>query len=139
MTVIVMYYRMLLYTFVGIVLYYTAMQLLFWWLCHAAAVLWAVKWPFHSKRFNTSRKIKYLHITLILVGLVLPMLPVLVVGLRGGFTITSSPPILCSGVDVHSNFWAVIFPMSIMLGIGTSMLICTLHAVFKVKKSDITV
>lgn len=118
---------------VGIVLYYVAIQLLLWWVWHAVAVFWAVKWPLHSKRFITSRKLKYLHITLILAGLLLPALTVLIVGLKGGFTITTSPPILCTGVDVHSNFWAMIFPMSIMLGVGTSILICTLRIVIKVK------
>ena len=127
-------YRVHWCTFVGIVLYYTAIQLLFWWLCHAVAVFWAARWPLHSKKFNTSRKLKYLHITLVLAGLLLPMLPVLVVGLRGSFTTTTSPPILCTGTDVHSTFWVIIFPMSIMLGTGTSTLICTLHTVIKVRR-----
>ena len=117
---------------IGAVLYYAAIQLLFWWLWHAIAVFWAVKWPFRAKKFNTSRKLKYLHISIILAGLLVPMIPVLSVGLKGGFTITTSPPILCTGVDVHSNFWAVILPISIILGIGTTVLICTLRIVIKV-------
>ena len=66
-------------------------------------------------------------------GLIIPMLPVLIGGLKGGFTITISPgPILCAGANVDNTYWAIICPTSIMLGIGTSILICTLRTVIKV-------
>ena len=121
------------YAIAGVVLFYATIQLLFWWLWHTVAVFWAVKWPLHSKKFNTSSKLKYFHTTVILAGLIFPILPVLIVGLKGGFTITISPgPILCTGANVDSTYWAIICPTSIMLGIGTSILIYTLCIVIKV-------
>ena len=123
----------------GIALYYIIIQLLLWWLWHTIAVFWAVNWPFYAKKFNVSWKNRYLHIAFILASLLLPIAPILIVvyestnpGQKGGFTITRSPPILCTGHDIHTNFWAMLFPMSLLLAIGVTLLVLTLRIVIKV-------
>ena len=114
-------------------------QLLLWWLWHTIAVFWTVTWPFHARKFNSSKKNRYLHIAFILASLTLPAVPVLIVifvsskpGHKGGFTITRSPPILCAGHDIHVNYWAVVFPMCLILAIGVTLLVFILRIVIKV-------
>ena len=128
---------------VGITFYYVVLQLLLWWLWHTIAVFWAVTWPFHARKFNTSRNTKYLHIAFALASLVLPVGPVLVILFvsstpgreRGGFTITRSPPFFCTGFDVHINFWAYIFPVTLILATGVAFLILILRIIIKVRCS----
>lgn len=123
----------------GIALYYVTMQLMLWWLWHTMAVFWAVNWPFHARKFNTSKRNRCLHVIFVLASLILPILPVLIVifvsskpGGTGGFTITRVPPILCAGFDIHTTFWANVFPISLLLAIGVTLLVFILRTMIKV-------
>ena len=117
----------------GIALYYIVLQLLLWWLWHTIAVLWGAVWPFHARKFNRSRNAKYLHIIFILVSLILPVIPVvIVISMRGGFTITRAPPILCAGYDLHTNFWGFLFPLNLLLAVGVTLMVFILRIVIKV-------
>ena len=126
--------------YVGITLYYIVMQLLLWWLWHTIAVFWAVTWPFHARKFNSSRKNRYLHFTFVLASLILPVVPVLIVIFASrnnylkapSFTITRVPTFVCTGTNIHTNFWAVLFPMSLLLAIGATLLVFILRIVIKV-------
>ena len=136
------YITMLWYT-IGIIFYYVVMQLLLLWLWHTVAVFWAVAWPFHARKFSTSRNTKYLHIVFALASLLLPVAPVLVIlfvqttsesplQIQGGFTITRSPTFACAGHDIHINFWTYIFPISLVLAIGVTLLVFIFRIVIKV-------
>ena len=128
------------HTIVGTVFYYVVMQLLLWWLWHTLAVFWAVAWPFHAKKFNISRNTKYIHIGFVLASLLLPVAPVLIILFistrptlqLAGYTVTRSPPIVCAGHDITVNFWAFIFPISLLLAIGVTMLVLIMRIVIRV-------
>ena len=81
---------------------------------------------------------KYLHLALFLFAIILPAAPVLIImfasSQKGGFTITRTPPILCAGYDLHTNFWAFIFPTSLMLAVGVTLMVFILRIVIKVVK-----
>ena len=140
----VMYKHAIFILTIGVIFYYVVMNLLLWWLWHTVAVFWAVAWPFHARKFNTSRNTKYLHIVFALASLLLPVAPVLVILfvqttsgsliIEGGFTITRSPPFACTGHDIHVNFWAYIFPISLVLAIGVTLLVFILRIVIKVRR-----
>ena len=127
----------------GIAFYYIVMQLLLLWLWHTIAVFWSVVWPFHARKFNTSRNTKYVHIMFVLASILLPIAPVLIIllisttpGQRlGGFTITRTPPFVCTGYDIHTNIWAYIFPISLILAIGVTLLVFILRIVIRVMLS----
>lgn len=122
----------------GITLYYSLAQLLLWWLWHTIAVFWAIIRPFHVKRLNSWKMNRYLHLALFLVALILPVAPVLIImfaaSQKGGFTMTRTPPILCAGYDLHTNFWAFIFPTSLVLAVGVTLMVFILRIVIKVVK-----
>ena len=83
----------------------------------------------------------------VLLSLTLPVVPVLIVQfvrskntvgfmygtVKSGFTLSRFPPILCTGFDLHVNFWAALFPTSIILATGITLLVLILRAVIKVK------
>ena len=124
---------------VGIVLYYIVMHLLLWWLWHIIAVFWAVAWPLNARKFNSSGNTKYTHIAFALASLLLPIGPVLVILFvsstperNGGFRVTRAPPFLCTGYDIHINFWGFIFPITIVLATGAMFLVFTMRIVIKV-------
>ena len=126
----------------GIVFYYVTMLLLLLWLWHTVAVFWAVAWPLHARKFNTSSNTKYLHLIFVFASLLLPVAPTLVVllvsstqGTKSGFVITRAPPFVCAGHDTRVNFWAYIFPISVILAIGVTLLILMLRIVITVNKN----
>lgn len=124
-------------------------QLLLWWLFHTIAVFRRVNWQFHSSKVTTSKKNVYHHFTFVLASLILPAIPVLVIMFvpsdykkwlklnTKGFTITRSPPFVCTGFDTHTNFWAAIFPVSLVLATGATILVLILRIVFKVQNINI--
>ena len=118
-----------------------------WWLCHTIAVFWSVNWSIYAKKLSSSKKHRYILVSFVLLSITLPIVPVLLVlfvrseqagsiyntTLKSGFTLSGFPPILCTGVDLHVNFWAAIFPTSLILAIGTNLLILILRTVIKVE------
>ena len=133
---------MLILQLIGIALYYILLQLLLWWLWHTTAVFQSL----HAKKINHFKKHTYLHVTFVLLSLTLPVVPVLVVQFvrskntvgsiyKSGFTLSRFPPILCTGVDLHVNFWAALFPTSIILAAGVTLLVLNLRVVIKVNNN----
>ena len=129
---------------------YTLMQLTVWWLLHTTFLFWKIQFPFHSRSFEVTHRIKYIHIVCIIVGFLFPLVPIVTsmadfaVDLKSsnssqsfvdggmGFTITRFPPILCTGSDRDAVFYSVVFPINLALAIGCTLLICTLWTIHKV-------
>ena len=83
----------------GIVFWF---QVAVWWFCHEISIFWGICFPFHSRSFEKAHRTKYIHITMVIVGLVLPALPVIVTFTTGdpsGFGLTRFPTILCTGLQ----------------------------------------
>ena len=92
------------------------------------------------------KRAKYIHITCIILGLVLPVIPVVVTmadyatdervegkdskGL--GFGMTNFPPILCAGLDADATFYSLILPITLLTEIGMTLLVFTFWDVRKV-------
>ena len=85
------------------------------------------------KRYKNSKHLKCVHALAVLLGLVLPVGPVVGVGLIGrGFTMTRLPTILCTGHDRDANFGFMVVPISIALAVGLTMIVFILWTVIKV-------
>ncbi len=119
---------------------YTLMQLATWWLIHTTALFWKISFPFHSRSFQMSHKIKYLHAASIIVGIVIPLVPVIAsvadsavdynpstnvsfLNSGLGFAQTRFPPILCTGNDGDVVFYSVVLPIDMALAVGCTLLI----------------
>ena len=42
------------------------------------SLFWGIQFPFHARSFKEANHVKYIHIPMVIVGLVLPTLPVIV-------------------------------------------------------------
>ena len=127
----------------GIVIYYALFQLAVWWFCHVVSLFWKIRFPFHARSFETTHRIKYIHIAMVIVGLVLPTLPVIVAFTTGtpttrGFGMTRFPPILCTGLQRDATFYSLVLPINIALAIGVPLLIIIFWIIHKVHVYDCT-
>ena len=133
---------------------YTLSQLSWWWLFHTTALFWKIRFPFHARSFEMSHKVKYIHATSLILGLLLPLVPIItsiakygvdfksnalarsrnVTFLTGGlgFRAHRSPPILCTGTDKDAVFYSLVLPINIILAIGCTLLIIIFWTVHKV-------
>jgi len=115
------------------VFYYGLFQLAVWWFCHEVSLFWKIKFPFHARSFENAHRIKYVHITMLTIGLILPALPVIVTFTIGnGFGLTRFPPILCTGLEKNSTFYSLVLPIDILSAIGISLLIIIFWIIHKV-------
>ena len=57
---------------------YSVLQVGVWWLCHAAAIFWKVRFPLRAKIFTSNKNDKYLHIISLLAGFLLPLVTIIV-------------------------------------------------------------
>ena len=112
--------------------YYIFVQVAIWWLCHVTAMFWGLRFPFQAHNFKVTGKMKYLHITVVLLGLILPIIPVAVALGTGGFTLNRLPPIICSARSSDATFYAVALPVGFMLALGITLLILLFWTIYKV-------
>ena len=113
-------------------LHYIIVQAVLWWIFHVFAIFWKVYFPFHSRYFEKIHRTRYIHATCLILGLVLPAIPVAVISVNGGFIITRFPPIACVGKDADSTFYSVVLPLILLYGVGTSFLLVILWRIRRV-------
>ena len=116
----------------GVVLVYTFWQLVFWWFSHIAAMFWGLRFPFHAHKFEGTGRTKYIHITVIVLGLLLPIAPVAVAVGTGGFIMTRFPSLVCRPESRETAFYALTLPTSFMAVVGLTLLILVFWTIYKV-------
>ena len=136
---------------------YTVLQTSFWWFFHTTAIFWKINFPFHARSFKISHKVKYVHLAVVLVSLVVPLVPIITVmagfavdlesdvirqarnitfasgGL--GFQMIRFPPIVCFGGDSDAMFYSAVLPINILLVLGSTELVFIFYGLFKVSYS----
>ena len=58
---------------------YTLPQISLWWMFYISAFFWKIFYPFHARQVAKSKRIKYIHRRCVIVGLLLPLAPVIAV------------------------------------------------------------
>lgn len=132
---------------------YLASQIGVFWLSYTATIFWGVQYPFHAQRFKEAGKNKYLHITIIMLALLFPLLPVImpmiafamdlqkpiftamnITFISGGlgYQVTRFPPILCTPWNSGAFFYSLALPLDIMFAIGGTLLIFIFWSLCKV-------
>ena len=105
-------------------------------------------YPFNGISRGKSSKIKYLHITFVLIGIMLPLVPIITSivvyavdqhdnptniwsgGL--GFGIVRFPPILCYARDKGALFYSFSLPIVIIVAVGCTMLLIIVWSLHRV-------
>lgn len=115
----------------GIVFIYGLAQIGLLILFHAVGLCWGVVFPFHFRRFKAKEKLKYIHITTVLLALFLPTIPALL-HLKEGYSITNTPTTVCLGQSVAITFFSLLLPLSVILAVVTSILVTMFWIILKV-------
>jgi len=96
------------------------------------AVFWAVVFPFHKRKLDAAGKAKYIYFTMILLGLILPCVPVAVGFGTGGFVaIHANFP--CTGRDSRAIVYSFVLAQSVIIATGISLLIIVFRKLIKVE------
>ena len=117
---------------VGFIYYYTLMQLSMWWFFHIITLFWKIRFPFHARSFENVHGFKHLHITAVILGVVLPLIPSTSMIATGGFVIGRFPPVVCQPSDLATAFYSVEVPIIVMVQIGISLLVIIFWTIHKV-------
>jgi len=138
---------------------YTLFQMGYWWLLHTVLLFWKVIFPFHSRAYEKLGKMKKVHIASVIVGIILPLSPIVTsmanfavdaqkratnetsgvkLFLSGGLGYTHArfPPILCAGSDSDAVFYSTVLPLDLALAIGCTMLLIIISHVHRVRLSN---
>ena len=138
----------------GMVFVYTILQTAIWWLFHTTALLWKIRYPFHARTFQMSHKIRYVSAVCIIVGLLVPLVPIIasmadyaadlrtntdlqrrnVTFLSGGlgYRQIRFPPILCSGGNNNVVYYTSILPINLIVIVGLTELIILFWTIYRV-------
>ncbi len=115
----------------GIIAIYVLLLTTLFLTFHAVGLSWGIIFPFHYRRFKAQGRIKYIHASTVVLGLVLPAIPALL-HLIHGYTI---------GIDVHSGcigrnesiaYFFVTLPVNILAAVTTIVFMILLWKIFKV-------
>lgn len=139
---------------IGMAFVYAILQTAIWWLFHTTALFWKIQYPFHARSFQMGGKIKYIHISCIIAGLLIPLLPVITtmadfaVDLKSndrlqkmnvtffsgglGYRLVRFPPLLCSGRNSEAVYYTSILPINIIVIAGLTELIILFWTIHKV-------
>ena len=101
-----------------------------------SVLFYGIQFPFHSRSFKA--RTKYIHVIMVVIALLLPLVPAIICGVIGGYTMTDFPPILCVGSDADATFYSLVLPIIIILGTGTSLLVIMFWKIHMVHKLLLT-
>lgn len=134
-----------IFSHLGSVFYYCLIQITLWWFFHISALFWAFRFPVHFRSYVQLHRIRYIHAVCVLLGLVIPVLPVVVTlgdyatdektsstPTGFGFGLTNFPPVLCAGLDPDASFYSLVLPITVLTEIGMTLLVFTFWDVRKV-------
>ena len=99
---------------------------------HALGLCWGIVFPFHYKRVKAEGRIKYIHVTTVVLTLVLPAIPALL-HLIDGYSISLGPQAVCTGQNIAITYFITILPMSILMAMATSVLVILFWRILKVR------
>ena len=85
--------------------------------------------------YDKTNKTKYIHIICAISALVLPIISPVAISLKGGFTISRFPPVVCVGRDVDANFYTVVLPTTFICALGTTLLLVIFWNIRRVRHS----
>ena len=123
---------------VGTVEAYVSFSISLWWFMLTAALFWKIWFPINARMRETKRQIKYIHIACVLIGTLIPLIPVMLkfTGGKPGFNLVRFPPLPCTGSDTTVSFYSGVFPTDILVGIGITFVILIFWRVHKVSSKQ---
>ena len=131
---------------------YSTLSTSLWWLMLTATLFWRVQFPFHSRSFQGTTRMRCLHVGCGLIGALIPLTPVVAIlsayaiRIRAtgrsftaggmGFGYVRFPPLPCNGRNSVIAYYSMILPTNIMLGVGITLTIFILRRIHKVRSNS---
>ena len=94
-----------------------------WWLFNICAIYWKVQFPFHARYYDKTNQTRYIHIFCVVIALILPITAPVTLAIKGGYTFSRFPPVICVGRDIDANFYVVVLPSTLICAVGTTLLL----------------
>ena len=112
------------------------------------ALFWKVKFPLQARSFQKDHRMKYIHITFVAIGILVPVIPVVATisqfthgkssaeAVKGGFGfgITRFPPLMCTGKHGNTIFYSFTVPSVVMVMIGIALMASLFWIIHKVSE-----
>ena len=108
---------------------YTPLLLAMFMSFHILSVFWAVMFPFHARSFKIKGHLKYVHLTMLLLALILPWGTITVAFAEG--TYGRFPPITCYPGSNSLILYGITWPVTIMLTIDLSLIATVLWVIIQ--------
>ena len=102
---------------------YLGLQVALWWIFHTTVVFWGIMRPFQYRQMCDSGKMKYIHLTMGISGLVLPLVPTLICHWTGGFGINLPLHYSCHPRSTLASRYSVYIPFNIIVIVGIGLLL----------------
>ncbi len=115
---------------VGVIWNYCFINLTWWWFLHVCCIFWKMMFPFHARACQ--HRHTYIHITLLIAGLVLPISSIVAAFASGGYSVSGFPPLLCVVKDQTAEYYSMWLVINLLLIAGITMLIAMTWRVHKV-------
>ena len=102
---------------------YLGLQVALWWIFHTTVVFWGIMRPFQYRQMSDSGKLKYIHLTMGISGLVLPLVPTLICHWTRGFAINLLLHYSCHPRSTLASRYSVYVPLNIIVIVGIGLLL----------------
>ena len=108
---------------------YTPLLLTMFISCHILSVFWAVVFPFHARSFKARGHLKYVHLTMLLLTLILPWGAITVAFAKD--TYNRFPPITCFPGPGSVVLYGITWPVTIMFTTDLSLIAIVLWVIIQ--------
>lgn len=119
----------------GVLFYYILLQLTLWWFLHIFMLFWKIHFPLHASSFRP--RMKYIHIAMVSVALLLPTIPSITAAAIGGYNMARIPPFVCIGTSANATFYSLVLPILLLSQGGIIMLIVIFWSIHKVRVDEV--
>ena len=95
------------------------------WLFHSATFFWGVMWPYHYSVTRTTGRIKYFHIIVTLISIVLPTIVVISIQFNGGYGLNVITPQKCDTRRAENILFGLLLPLDLIVITKVALLLIT--------------
>jgi len=111
-------------------LQYFLLSITLWWFFHVSSIFWKLSFPMHARKHK--QKQKWIHVALVLAGVLIPFVGVVAALTTGGYALNRFPPLFCGAVNPDVQYYSVWLVINILVAIAITMIVLMFWKVHKV-------
>ena len=105
---------------------YTLMSVVLLWVFQSASFFWGVVWPYHYSVTKSSGRMKYYHISAVVISILFRLVLTLIIQFNGGYGVILVLSPRCGGVNPDNVFYSFMLQIDIIVIVGNLLLVITL-------------